>query len=318
MTVERRERPKPFTDAWDARGTPRPPTTVANPPGDIGLAGAALTADEVAAARGVERTGGIHLSPDGSEVAFAWDGGGALDIYSAPIFGDRIIQLTDLGARCLAPRWSPDGHWVAFARDDGGRRSLWVVDRDGEHAHEVKSGDALHGAVGLSAGIPRWGTDDASPILRAAGIEFIAGSASWSPDRSTIAFTTHARGTTKIAFAHVRDGAAARVEVLDATPFEDSDPVWRPDGRGVVYRRREHGNVTLHRVFTISHADDAALDVPGWLFSPQVGPDSETIVAVLVDRQGADVVVRPKGGITAVRITRTRGAAGWSPPPRVQ
>jgi dipeptidyl aminopeptidase/acylaminoacyl peptidase len=303
VSVERRERPKAFAALWDRPGTPRPPTTVANPLDGSAPSGT-LTADEVAAARGVERSGGIRLSPDGSEVAFAMEMGGALEICSAPVFGDRIIQLTDLGSRCLAPRWSPDGRWVAFAREDSGSRSLWVVDRDGEHAHEVQRGDALHGAVALGAdGAPRWGADDASPVLRSAGIAFVDGSASWSPDRSVIAFTTHARGATKIAFAHVRDGKAGPVEVLDSTPFEDSDPVWRPDGRGVVYRRREHGNVTLHRVFTVSHADDAVLDVPGWLFSPQVGPDSETIVAVLVDRQGSHVVVRPKGGITAVRIT---------------
>jgi hypothetical protein len=77
-----------------------------------------------------------------------------------------------------------------------------------------------------------------------------------------------------------------------------------------VYRRREHGKVTLHRVFTVSHADDAVLDVPGWLFSPQVGPDSETVVAVLVDRLGADVVVRPKGGIAVTRLTRAAGPTG--------
>ena len=305
MTVERRERPRSFADLWDARGTPRPPTTIANPLDEIAAGARPLTSEEVMAARGVDRTGGIDLSPDGGEVAFAWDPEGDLEIHSAPIFGDRIIQLTELDARCTAPRWSPDGHWVAFVRESDGARALWVVDRDGEHAHEVRSGDALHGAVTLTKqGVPRWGEDTASPLLRDAGAAFIEGSARWSPDRSTVAFTTQARGTTKIAFAHVRDGTVERVEVLDATPFEDSDPVWRPDGRGVVYRRREHGNVTLHRVFTISHADDAVLDVPGWVFSPQVGPDSETIVAVLVDRKGSHVVVRPRGGITVARITR--------------
>lgn len=307
----RHERPKAFAGLWDARGTPRPPTTIANPLGAIAPDHGAMTAAEVAAARGVDRDGGIHLSPDGSEVAFAWDAGGGLEIYAAPVFGDRIIQLTELGSRCVAPRWSPDGRWIAFARDDAGKRTLWAVDRDGTQAHEVRSGGALDGAVALSPdGTPRWGTDDAARVLRSAGVQFLDGSATWSPDRSTIAFATPARGTTKIAFANVRDGKVGRVEVLDTTPFEDSDPVWRPDGRGVVYRRREHGNVTLHRVFTVSHADDAVLDAPGWLFSPQVGPDSETIVAVLVDREGSDLVVRPKGGISAVRITRTRGTTG--------
>ncbi len=307
MTVEgKRERPKAFADLWETKGTRRPPTSVANPLHAAEVAGGPLTADVVTAAPGVDRRGGIDLSPDGSEVAFAWDRSGALEIYTAPILGDRIIQLTSADARSIAPRWSPDGHWVAFVRGSGdGEPALWIVDRDGEHEHAVTSGHPLYGAVTVSEGVPRWSPNTASPVLAAAGIEHVAGSARWSPDGSTVAFTTSARHTSKIAFAHVLDGTVARVEVLGAgTPFEDSDPVWRPDGRGVVYRRREHGNVTLHRVFTVSHADDAVLDVPGWAFSPQVGPDSETIVAILVDAPGADVVVRPKGAIAVTRITR--------------
>lgn len=308
MTVER---PRAFADLWEARGTPRPPTTMANPLGGARADDRPLTPDEVAATTGVDRGGGIHLSPDGSEVAFAWDRDGAREIYSAPIMGDRIIQLTDLDGRSAAPRWSPDGRWIAFARDVAGVRSLWVVDRDGEHAREVTADDPPHGSVSLSAqGIPLWSADTASPALAAAKIDHVPGSASWSPDGSTIAFTTRARGTTKIALAHVRDGRVAGVEVIDATPFEDSEPIWRPDGRGVVYRRREHGKVTAHRVFTVSHADDAVLDVPGWVFAPQVGADSETIIAVLVDRHGADVVVRPKGAVAVARITRTASATG--------
>lgn len=304
----RRERPRPFADLWETPGTPRPPTTIANP-ADGATSVRPLRADEVAAARGVDRSWGIDLSPDGSEVAFAWDRDGALEIYTAPIFGDRIIQLTDAGARSVAPRWSPDGHWVAFVRDggDGGPPALWVVDRDGEHEHAIASGHPMHGAVTLSRdGMPQWSPNTAPDVLARGGIEHEPIGARWSPDGSTIAFTTAAGGRRKIAFAHVRDGTVTRVEILGAdAPFEDGDPVWRPDGRGVVYRRHEHGNVSLHRAFTISHADDAVIDVPGWLFSPQVGHDSETVVAVLVDQRGADIVVRPKGGIAVVRLTRS-------------
>ncbi|MBI2983430.1 MAG: PD40 domain-containing protein [Chloroflexi bacterium] len=308
MTVEgKRERPKAFADLWDTKGTRRPPTSVANPLHATAVPAGPLDADVVAGAPGVDRWGGIDLSPDGSEVAFAWDRSGALEIYTAPILGDRIIQLTSADARSVAPRWSPDGHWIAFVRGSGdGEPALWIVDRDGEHEHAVTAGHPMHGAVTVVNGVARWSPDTASPVLAAAGVRHVKDSATWSPDGSAIAFTTSADGRSKIAFAHVRDGAATRVEILGAgPPFEDSDPVWRPDGRGVVYRRHEHGNVTLHRVFTISHADDAVLDVPGWAFSPRVGPDSETVVAILVDARGADVVVRPQGGIAITRITRS-------------
>ncbi len=306
MTVEgKRERPQAFADLWEMKGTRRPPTSVANPLRGAETSAPPLDADMVAAAPGVDRWGGLDLSPDGTEVAFAWDRSGALEIYTAPIRGDHIIQLTTASARSVAPRWSPDGRWVAFVRGAGDGAALWIVDRDGEHEQAVAPGHAMHGAVTVVNGIPRWSPDTASPVLTAAGVEHVKDSGTWSPDGSAIAFTSPGTGTHKIAFALVRDGAVTRVDILGSgTPFDDSGPVWRPDARGVVYRRREHGDVTLHRVFTVSHADDAVLDVPGWAFSPRVGPDSETVVAILVDARGANVVVRPKGAIEVVRITR--------------
>ena len=312
MTVDprKRERPRAFAEDWAAKGTPRPPTTIANPLGGVDAPTAPLTEQDVNASPGVERSGGIDLSPDGREVAFAWDVSGALEIYTAPLDGDRIIQLTEADARSVAPRWSPDGHWVAFVRGEGARKALWAVDRDGEHSHEVTTGDPLHDAVGLSAdGIPSWSADIAPWILAAAGVPYAPRSATSSPDGSTIAFTTTADGRSKVAFADVRDGKAARVEILGkGMPYDDTDPVWRPDGRGIVYRRRDQGNFTVRRIFTISHADEAVVDVPGWIFSPRVGLDSETVVAILVDRIGSDVIVRSKGAIGIQRLTR-RGAA---------
>lgn len=308
MTVDakRRERPRAFAEDWQAIGTPRPPTTVANPLGRAEVPTTPLTEQEVNAARGVERSGGIDLSPDGREVAFAWDVSGSLEIYTAPLDGDRIIQLTAADARSVAPRWSPDGHWVAFVRGDAAQKVLWAVDRDGAHEHEVTTGDPLRDAVGLSAdGIPSWSADAAPSILIAAGVQYTPRSATSSLDGSMIAFATTVDGRSKVAFADVRGGKVARIEILGrGMPYDDTDPVWRPDGRGIVYRRRDQGNFTVRRIFTISHADEAVIDVPGWIFSPRVGLDSETVVAILVDGIGSDVIVRPKGAIDIQRLTR--------------
>jgi dipeptidyl aminopeptidase/acylaminoacyl peptidase len=306
MTVDsrsKRERPRAFAEDWATTGTPRPPTTIANPLGQVNAAPGPLTEQEVASAKGVDRWGGIDLSPDGHEVAFAWDRSGSLEIYTAPLSGDRIIQLTEADARSVAPRWSPDGHWVAFLRGPAGQAAVWLVDRDGEHEHALGTGDPRV-TIG-DEGTPRWSVDGAPGILRAAAIEHVPGSATSSPDGSMIAFATQVDGRSKIAFAYVRDGAASRTEILGrGMPFDDTSPVWRPDGRGVVYSRREQGNMTIRRIFTVSHNDEAVIDVPGWVFSPRLGLDSETTVAILVDRIGSDIVVRPKGAIGIQRLTR--------------
>src|SRR5438552_3904418 len=276
MTIDarsKRERPRAFAEDWATTGTPRPPTTIANPLGQVIAAPASLTEQEVASAKGVDRSGSIDLSPDGHEVAFAWDRSGSVEIYTAPISGDRIIQLTDAGTRSVAPRWSPDGHWVAFLRGPAGQTSLWLVDRDGEHEHALEAGDPRV-TVG-DDGMPRWSVDPAQGILLAASIEYVPGSATSSPDGSMIAFATKVDGRTKIAFAYVRDGVASRPEILGkGMPFDDTSPVWRPDGRGVVYGRRDQGNMTVRRIFTVSHNDEAVIDVPGWVLSPRLGLDS--------------------------------------------
>lgn len=361
-----RERPKPFADEWTSPGTPRPPTTVANALGSAGRIETApiaqtsigarfrrYTAEELAAVPSVDATGGIDLSPDGSEVAFAWDRSGALEIYSAPLVGDRIIQLTEDGGVSRAPRWSPDARWIAFLRRDAGGDSIWLVDRDGERARrltpeagyrdhawspdgraiaastsngalvvvDVPTGEVRRVASGSQ---PRW-SPDGTWILFTSGDDLALAPATggagralatrgdgrgrssdgrWSFDGSLIAFTTTARGHREVAFAHVRDAAVARIERLGATPFEDGEPVWRPDGRGVIYRRANGGNVSLRRAFTVSHADEAAADVPGVHSSAQVAPDSETIVAVLSQAtRPADVIVRGKGAIGIARVT---------------
>jgi WD40 repeat protein len=362
-----RERPKPFADDWASAGTPRPPATIPNPLGpagrievptlsrsSVGARFRRYTPEEIASVPSVDAEGGIALSPDGAEVTFAWDRSGDLEIYTAPIFGDRIIRLTEAATASHAPRWSPDALWVAFLRaDDDGRDALWLVDRDGEREHrltrdagyrdhawspdgariaaaaddgglrliDVSTGEAARAASGAR---PQWSPngswilvtsgDDLALVPagggdpRALGIARMVGGrvtdGRWSRDGSTIAFCATSGGRSSVAFAHVRDGAAVRIERLGATPFDDRDPAWRPDGRGVIYRRTTDAAVSLRRVFTVSHTDEAVADVPGVHRAAHVAPDSETVVALLSQATlSTDVVVRARAAIETTRIT---------------
>jgi len=376
MTVEPRRRPRAFAEDWRAEGTPRPPTTLPNPlgaagrsqppslrPASIGERFQRIDLETLAGAPQLDVPGGIDLSPDGREVAFAWDASGDLEVYTAPLVGDRIIQLTDAGRRSFAPRWSPDAGWLAFLRDHGdGWARIHLVDRDGEHERALTGDeDVAHGEIAwspdgtriayvaarrggqpvlhvmdvatgehhrLGAGpdsVPRWAPDGRWLLFTTGAAGELAlvrpeggdprrldvgpaggRDARWSPDGEAIAFSFRDGERSRVAVAHLLEAEVRRVEPFSATPFDDDAPAWRPDGRGLIYRHRRAGSQSLRRAFTISHADEAVLDDPGAYHAHAVGPDSETVVALLSrSREPADVVVRPRGATTAVRVTRS-------------
>ena len=60
------------------------------------------------------------LSPDGKQIAFAWDGPHQdnYDIYVHLVGGGAALRLTSDPAPDHAPAWSPDGQQLAFLRDD--------------------------------------------------------------------------------------------------------------------------------------------------------------------------------------------------------
>ena len=59
------------------------------------------------------------FSPDGKQVAFAWDGeqGGNFDVYVKLVDAGTPLRLTSSPANEWAPAWSPDARYIAFCRD---------------------------------------------------------------------------------------------------------------------------------------------------------------------------------------------------------
>jgi Tol biopolymer transport system component/DNA-binding winged helix-turn-helix (wHTH) protein len=86
------------------------------------------------------------LSPDGNQVAFAWngerpEGGGDRDIWVKAIGGTELRQLTSGPDDDVVPSWSPDGRHLVFLRMKPGpadaQAGIFVISSDGGVARMV-------------------------------------------------------------------------------------------------------------------------------------------------------------------------------------
>ncbi len=269
------KRPQSFAEDWNAYGTARPPTTIANPetdiqpppavvaPRSIGDRYRRLSVEELAGVPYVDYLwGGIDLSPDGTEVAFSWNRSGTFEIFSAPLAGDRIFQLTEAGERSVWPRWSPDARQLAFLRDRGGdeRFDIWLVDRDGEHERNL--------------------TNEPGVMHR---------DIAWSPDGTKVAYTANAGGET---FAiYVIDVTTGAKRALTDGSRTDFQPRWSPDGALLVFWSRRETTPTNADLYVVAASGGEAtrLDtrggVDGESTDPQWSPDG-TRISFTTDTRG--------------------------------
>ena len=89
---------------------------------------APLTAVPLTSYPGTEKQ--PSFSPDGNQVAFAWDGEKQdnFDIYVKLIGAGGHLRLTTHPAADYSPAWSPDGRSIAFLRDlPGGKSAVLLI-----------------------------------------------------------------------------------------------------------------------------------------------------------------------------------------------
>jgi Tol biopolymer transport system component/DNA-binding winged helix-turn-helix (wHTH) protein len=157
----------------------------------------------------------IHpaLSPDGSAVAFAWNGesGENFDIYVKALSGEVLTRVTEDPAFDLAPAWSPDGTRIAFARyaDMGDCRIVEVPSRGGD--------ERVLGSCGKSQ----------SPDLV------------WSPDGRFLAFSDRESDSESfgIYLLSTESGEKRKLVAPHGQHWGDKDPAFSPDGRWVAFTR---------------------------------------------------------------------------------
>ena len=147
------------------------------------------------------------FSPDGSQVAFAWnegtDAGHQFDLYVKSLGSERLLRLTHHPSRWISPAWSPDGSAIAFVRQTDEGAGILVV--------------------------PALGGSERSIVTNGVTVAYIQ--ISWSPDGQRLAYSAY--GPTGAPQVYIVSLDTANTRPLSPAPecLNATEPAFSPDGK---------------------------------------------------------------------------------------
>ena len=207
------------------------------------------------------------FSPDGKVIAFVRIvGEGTTDIYTIPLSGGLVRQLTYDKVSLEGMAWTSDGTKVVFSSYREGSKSLWVVSASGGEPKRLPFG----GAIASEPAISRQGNrlsytqGDSYPNL---WVVQISGGATmrnseakpffssatynnaprFSPDGKKVAFASHRSGDMELWTCDSPNCS----EPLQLTFLKSltGTPRWSPDSKRISFESRPHGH---SQIFVIS------------------------------------------------------------------
>lgn len=149
-----------------------------------------------------------RFTPDGKSVVMSMAKDGNSEIYVMDLRTRAVKRLTYHSSIDTSPSYAPDGRRVVFNSDRGGSQQLYIMDSDGRNVQRVSWGKGRYG----------------TPV--------------WSPRGDLIAFTKMSKGRFFIGVMHT-DGSGERLLVED---FNVEAPTWSPNGRVLMYFRKQRTN----------------------------------------------------------------------------
>ncbi len=203
------------------------------------------------------------LSPDGKQVAFAWDGekGDNFDIYVQLVGAGTPLRLTNTPAYEDSPAWSPDGRYIALLRRLSDHDEVWTIPALGGAGHKI--GESW-------SGISPWYWFD---------------QLSWSPDGTFVALPSkNPRQTAySIFLLSVETGQKRKLTSPPNNYVGDSAPRFSPDGKHVAFIRIS--SALSSEIYVVNVTDGNAKGEPrrltfheGEIFGLDWTPDGRRLV----------------------------------------
>lgn len=225
------------------------------------------------------------FSPDGSQVAFSWNGekGANSNIYVKVIGSEPPLRLTNNTADEYSPEWSPDGRWIAFCRTLPEGKFAVVLNSPVPGPERILTESYRDPTSNLSGPFLAWSPD--SRWLAIGGAEKLEDpqslflfsletgekrritSLNW-PGDSCPSFSPDGR---KLAFSRWTAWAISDLYLLDLSPdlnpvaepkrvtvgnWDAASPAWTVDGKSLIFSAHTHSESSLWRV------DVSGLDKP--------------------------------------------------------
>jgi dipeptidyl aminopeptidase/acylaminoacyl peptidase len=262
-----------------------------------------LTVDDLFTLRSV---GDPRISPDGTWVAYTVsaldqkEDASDTDIYMAPFAGGTPIRVTSSRKPESSPRWSPDGRYLAFlSAREGKKTQVWLLDRRGGEA--VRLTDFKSSVASLV-----WSPDSARLALTMTDPDpddpdLKADAAEKAKPKPIVVkrrqFKQDGEGylTDRRRHIYVFDVARKQVQQITSGAYDDSTPVWSPDGRWLAFSSNRtsdpdaNDNADVFLVEAKAGAAPRALtSSPGSDTSPVFSPDGKQI-AFLAGGDPADI-----------------------------